>query len=141
MDPITGYRRRDARKRRTGLVREKVYEAVCGRVTWMRDATTPLDETARSIFTDLGYTVTENGSELLAERKWRTVRVTTADPCDAPEHGALRCFVAEEERAHDVCEELLETKPDYDWAVLGVDDAGEYEVYHPDADVVERLPA
>lgn len=98
----------------------------------MRDATTPLNETARSIFTDLGYTVTEDGPELLAERKWRTVRVTTDDPDDAPEHGSLRCFVADEERAHDVCQTLLDTKPDYDWAVLGVDNTGEYEVYHPE---------
>ena len=34
---------------------------------------TPLAEEARSIFTDLGYTVSGSGREFSAERKWRVV--------------------------------------------------------------------
>ena len=94
--------------------------------------TTPPTEAARSIFTDLGYTVSGSGCEFSAERKWRVVDVTAADEStELPESGDLRCFVAREDTAHDLRERLLATKPDYDWAVIGVDTAGEYEVLHP----------
>jgi hypothetical protein len=91
-----------------------------------------LDE-ARSIFTDLGYTVSEIGSELRAKRKWRIVYVTTSEPDEIPERGELRCFVTHEERAPVLCDDLLARAPEYDWAVMGLDDGGEYQVYHPDA--------
>ena len=94
-------------------------------------STTPSEE-ARSIFTDLGYTISGSGCELRAERKWRVVRVTAADEStELPDSGELRCFVAWRDAAHDVRERLLETKPDYDWAVIGVDSSEEYEVLHP----------
>lgn len=99
-------------------------------------STSLLDE-ARTIFTDLGYEVSDDGEELRAERKWRTVHVTTADPAEAPTGGSLRCFVARSEQAADVRERLLESEPDYDWAVIGVAD-DDYRVLHPSADV---LPA
>jgi len=98
---------------------------------------TPLVDRAKSIFSDLGYEVTSDGDELRAERKWRVVHVTTADPDDAPDTGKFRCFVAESDRAEGVREELRETQPNYDWAVIGVSD-GDYEVLHPTSDV---LPA
>lgn len=103
----------------------------------MGAVTTPLVDEAEAIFADLGYDVTRDGTELRAERKWRVVRVTTADPEDAPETGNFRCFVTESERAEAVRDELARTQPGYDWAVIAVDD-GEYEVLHPTADV---LPA
>lgn len=94
-------------------------------------STTPSAE-ARSIFTDLGYTVSENDDELRAERKWRVVRVMAADESTPlPESGDLRCFVAWQDAASDLRDRLLDATPDYDWAVIGVDDAGEYEVLHP----------
>lgn len=104
----------------------------------MGAVSTRLIDEARSIFTDLGYDVSTDGEELRAERKWRVVHVTTADPADAPSTGHLRCFVAEDERAQRVRDQLLDAAPDYDWAVIGVEDEGEYRVLHPDADV---LPA
>lgn len=103
----------------------------------MGAVSTSLDETARTIFTDLGYDVNDDGDELRAERKWRTVHVTTTDPAEAPSHGGLRCFVVRSERAGDTRDKLLDIEPDYDWAVIGVEDEG-YSVYHPSADV---LPA
>jgi hypothetical protein len=103
----------------------------------MGAVSTSLDEEARSIFTDLGYEVTEAGDELRAERKWRTVHVTTADPREAASHGSLRCFVAREDRAESVQDSLLSLEPDYDWAVISVD-GDDYRVLHPSADV---LPA
>lgn len=103
----------------------------------MGAVSTSLVEEARSIFTDLGYEVTEEGEELRAERKWRTVHVTTTDPEEASAHGGLRCFVAREDRAGDVRDRLLSLEPDYDWAVISVDGDG-YSVLHPSADV---LPA
>lgn len=98
---------------------------------------TSLDEVARSIFTDLGYDVIRDGGEFRAERKWRTVRVTTDNPEEAPETGQLRCFVTWADAASAVHDRLLSLKPDYDWAVIAVED-DDYEVLHPDADV---LPA
>jgi hypothetical protein len=103
----------------------------------MGAVSTSLVEEARTIFSDLGYEVTEDGDELRAERKWRTVHVTTVDPDDAATHGRLRCFVARGDRANTVRERLLSTEPDYDWAVMRVDE-GEYQVLHPTGDV---LPA
>lgn len=102
----------------------------------MGSVTTSLREEAERIFEDLGYTVSQDGGELCAERKWRVVRVTTADPADAPETGTLRCFVAWASDAPTVRNRLLEEKPDYDWAVIGVDESGHYRVYHPSADVL-----
>lgn len=103
----------------------------------MGAASTTLVDEARNVFHDLGYEVTEEGDELRAERKWRTVYVTTADPETANTHGRLRCFVARADRARDVQDRLLALEPDYDWAVVSIDD-DEYRVLHPSADV---LPA
>ncbi|MEF8806677.1 DUF7116 family protein [Natronomonas sp.] len=103
----------------------------------MGAVSTSLDEEARDIFTDLGYEVSEDGEELRAERKWRTVHVTTADPEQAATHGNLRCFVTRAEEASTVRERLLAVEPDYDWAVISVEENG-YQVLHPSADV---LPA
>ncbi|MFC6942957.1 hypothetical protein ACFQE8_23870 [Salinirubellus sp. GCM10025818] len=98
---------------------------------------TTLDDRARAVFSDLGYEVTREGDELRAERRWRTVYVTTQEPAEAETHGRLRCFVAPAERAASVRDDLLARAPDYDWAVIGVED-DDYTVLHPDADV---LPA
>ncbi|CAI49381.1 uncharacterized protein NP_2580A [Natronomonas pharaonis DSM 2160] len=103
----------------------------------MGAVTTSLDEEARTIFRDLGYEVTTENDELRAERKWRTVHVTTADPEEANTYGRLRCFVADADRAGEVRDRLLGLEPDYDWAVMSVED-GDYQVLHPSADV---LPA
>ncbi|PSP92230.1 hypothetical protein BRC78_03290 [Halobacteriales archaeon QH_8_68_33] len=95
----------------------------------MRAVTKPLDEQARSIFDDLGYTVSSRGSELLAERKWRVVHVTTAEgDGDPPESGEYRCFVASHEDVDAVERRLEQADPDYEWAVIGVDEDGDYEV-------------
>ncbi|PSQ03121.1 hypothetical protein BRC94_00105 [Halobacteriales archaeon QS_5_70_17] len=93
---------------------------------------TPLLDEARSIFADLGYTVTDLGTELRAERKWRIVYITAADPEEVSEDVDLRCFVASEDRAPPLRERLLERAPDYDWAVMTVADDGDYEVLHPE---------
>ncbi|CCQ37465.1 uncharacterized protein Nmlp_3335 [Natronomonas moolapensis 8.8.11] len=98
----------------------------------------PLVEEARSVFHELGYELTAEGEELRAERKWRTVYVTTVDPAEANTHGRLRCFVARAERAPEIQDRLLAMEPGYDWAVISIDEEGEYRVLHPSADV---LPA
>ncbi len=103
----------------------------------MGAVSTSLIEEARTVFDDLGYEVTEEDEELRAERKWRTVYVTAADPEEANTHGRLRCFVARSDRAPDVRDRLLELEPDYDWAVITIDE-DESGVLHPSADV---LPA
>jgi len=105
----------------------------------MAVVSTPLVEDARSIFTDLGYEVSDSGNELRADRKWRTVYVTDADPKAVSEAVDLRCFVARDDRAERLRDRLLAAAPDYDWAVMRVDSAEDYEVLHPQES--QALPA
>jgi len=100
----------------------------------MRAVNRPLDEQARSIFADLGYDVHASGTELLAERKWRVVHVTTVAADDeTPDSGTYRCFVAWNDDVDAVARRLRREDPDYEWAVVGVDDDGDYEVaYTPE---------
>jgi hypothetical protein len=102
----------------------------------MRAVTKPLDEQARSIFADLGYEVQSRGTELLAERKWRSVQVTTVAADDeTPESGDYRCFVAWRDDVDAVADRLRRADPCYEWAVLGVDEDGDYEVTHAPTNV------
>lgn len=98
--------------------------------------TTHLVEQAQSIFADLGYTVSGNGPEFRAERKWRVVRVTALDsPKTPPEDGDLRCFVTPERYASELRRTISRFDPGYDWAIIGVEEAGDgYEVFHPPAE-------
>ncbi|WP_435184553.1 DUF7116 family protein [Halobellus sp. EA9] len=105
----------------------------------------PPSEDARAIFSRLGYSVSGDGAEFVAERKWRTVRVTAlADGDDLNGRRALadggepsndyqfRCFVAPKEATGDVQNRLASVDPGYEWAVIGVDDDGDYDVHLPD---------
>ena len=95
----------------------------------MRAVTKHLDEKAQSIFADLGYTLTDRGEEYLAERKWRVVHVTPATALDeAPESGDYRCFVTWTDAVSDLEARLESADPDYEWAIIGVHDDGDYEV-------------
>lgn len=97
----------------------------------MATVTTSLTERAESIFTDLGYVVEDEGAELRAVRKWRVVQVTPVDRHEeTPDSGTFRCFVTWGERATEVQSRLANADPDYEWAVMGVDENGEYDVYH-----------
>ena len=105
----------------------------------------PLED-ARAIFRRLGYSVSGDGPEFVAERKWRTVRVTAVSDGDdlhsrraladggepTPEY-RFRCFVAPKSATGDVRTRLERVDPTYEWAVIGVDDAGEYDVHLPSA--------
>lgn len=97
----------------------------------MATGTTPPVEQARSIFDDLGYTVRGAGAEFTAERKWRAVRVTpTADgaaPADDPSE-QYRCFVTWTEHSGELRQRLRRVDPEYEWAIIEVSDAGDYEV-------------
>ena len=95
-------------------------------------STAPVEE-ARSIFSDLGYTVTGDGPEFSAQRKWRSVTVRVIDePDNRPQAGELCCFVTWREDASDLRRRLLSLDPEYDWAVIGVD-GDDYEVVHAPA--------
>jgi hypothetical protein len=94
----------------------------------MGTVTTSPIEQARSIFADLGYTVSDEGRDLRAERDWKVVRVSEA--CEsALETTAdeLRCFVADHESASEFSRRLSDADPEYEWAIIGVQD-GEYSV-------------
>ncbi|NHN48597.1 hypothetical protein G9464_13475 [Halostella sp. JP-L12] len=95
----------------------------------MGPVSTPLDEQARSIFNDLGYTVTGDGEEFRAEREWKSVRVTvTEDADETPDSGRLRCFVTYREQAPRLRDRLQRSEPEYEWAIICVEDDDEYEV-------------
>lgn len=97
----------------------------------MATVTTSLAEKAETVFTDLGYVVDRDGREIRAQRKWRSVQVTPVDtPTEAPASGDLRCFVTWEDRADELRDRLASCEPDYEWAVIGVEESGEYEVHH-----------
>jgi len=98
----------------------------------MATVTTPLAEKAEAIFTTLGYEVTGTGSELRAQRKWRTVHVTAmGKPERPPTDGDFRCFVTWADRTEEIRRHLRGADLDYQWAVMGVDESGEYEVHDP----------
>jgi hypothetical protein len=108
----------------------------------------PPVEEARAIFRRLGYEVSGSGPELLAERKWRTVRVTaTASRPDgavadggAPRDSGyrLQCFVTWAEETGELVGSLRRSAPDFEWAVIGVErGSDEYEVVRD----TEPIPA
>jgi hypothetical protein len=99
----------------------------------------PPVEEARAIFRRLGYEVSGNGPELLAERKWRTVHVI-ATPSDTDrllaDGGTARnaeyrfqCFVTWADETRNLADRLRRAATDTEWAVIGVErDSDDYEV-------------
>jgi hypothetical protein len=110
----------------------------------------PPVEEARAVFRRLGYEVSGNGPELLAERKWRTVRVTVTSvdgdrvladggTVDDAEYG-FRCFVTWADRTGDLVERLRGAAPACEWAVIGVErDSDDHEVVRGAS--TDRAPA
>ncbi|PSP63604.1 hypothetical protein BRC76_02650 [Halobacteriales archaeon QH_8_67_36] len=95
----------------------------------MAAVSTSLDEQARSIFDDIGYTVSRTEDGLRAAHKWREVGVTVLDD-DAviPESGEMHCFVTRASEAPALGDRLSRMDVPYDWAVLGVREDGGYDV-------------
>jgi thiosulfate/3-mercaptopyruvate sulfurtransferase len=74
----------------------------------MATVTTPLAERAERVFRDLGYTVTTEGSQLRAERKWRSVRVTPVEEAtEVPAPDDYHCFVTWAEEATEIGLEMM----------------------------------
>ncbi|WP_336037815.1 DUF7116 family protein [Halobacterium yunchengense] len=95
----------------------------------MGTVSTPPDEQARSIFDDLGYSLAGDGTEFSATRDWKEIRVTAVtDDVDADDDGAYRCFVTWADNAAALERELSRLDPPYEWAVMGVQEDGDYEV-------------
>jgi hypothetical protein len=95
----------------------------------MGAVTTSLDEQARSIFDELGYSVSRTGTELRAEYKWRVVTISVLDGDESlPESGDLRCFVTRASDLRRVRDRLTRKGVDYDWAVIGIRENGGYDV-------------
>lgn len=96
----------------------------------MGTVTTQLASQARTIFSELGYTVSDDGHEMRAERKWRVVQVTPMpEPTDPPTAGDLRCFVTWADRTGELRRRLTRRNLSYDWAIIGVTNDGDYEVF------------
>ena len=106
----------------------------------MAPVSTPPVEQARSIFSELGYTVSGDGDEFRAERKWRVVRVTAlADPGATPDGGELRCFVTWSDNAPQLRRKLRQIDPEYEWAIISVRDGGDYEVTRAPPSVAQAV--
>ncbi|QCJ46450.1 hypothetical protein [Haloprofundus sp. MHR1] len=98
----------------------------------MAPVTMPPVEAAKTIFTRLGYTVSGEGTDLRAERKWRTVQVTAVADDDTmgrtladggrDDGPPFRCFVTWDEHADSLCRRLERTARTYEWAVISVGD-------------------
>jgi hypothetical protein len=98
----------------------------------MGTVNSPLGRKAQSIFSDLGYDITSNGSGFRATRKWRAVEVTPMpEPREPPTAGELRCFVTWTDSVSAVERRLQQADPDYEWAIVGVADDGDYDVEIP----------
>jgi len=96
----------------------------------MGAVSTSLDEQARSIFDDIGYTVSRTDDGLRAAHKWREVGVTIYDEDTAiPDSGDLHCFVTRADNAPALRDRLRRRDVGYDWAVLGVREDGDYDVF------------
>jgi len=95
----------------------------------MGAVSTSLDERARTIFDDIGYTVSRTDDGLRAAHKWREVGVTVLDDQGSiPESGEMRCFVTRAPEAPDLGNRLSRMDVAYDWAVIGVREDGSYDV-------------
>lgn len=95
----------------------------------MGTVSTPPVEQARSIFNDLGYTISGDGPEFRAEREWKVVHVSAInEPQETPDSGTLRCFVTYRETAELLERQLTQLNPDYEWAIISVTDDAEYDV-------------
>jgi hypothetical protein len=97
--------------------------------------TIPPSKEARSVFERLGYAISGDGPEFVAERKWRSVRVRTLCSEDArraeslaEEYTGLQCLVTWMDCVDDVRERLPD-HADGEWAIIGVDDDGNHEVH------------
>ncbi|MGB9987700.1 DUF7116 family protein [Salarchaeum japonicum] len=89
----------------------------------------PPSEEAKSIFADLGYSVAGDGATFTAARDWKEVEVlAVTDDVDTPSGDRMRCFVTWKDYVPDLGELLDRAAPDYDYAVIGVEEDGEYEV-------------
>lgn len=87
------------------------------------------------MFERLGYAVSGNGPEFVAERKWRSVRVRTLCAEDAKRADALptddagmQCLVTWMDCVEELRERMRDA-PEGEWAIIGVDDEGNHEVH------------
>jgi len=88
----------------------------------------PSDE-AKSIFADLGYSVSGDGTTFTAARDWKEIEVlAVTNDVDTPNGDRMRCFVTWSDCVHDLGAALDSAAPDYEYAVIGVEEDGEYEV-------------
>lgn len=100
----------------------------------MGAVSTSLGEQAKSIFDEIGYSVSRTETELRAANKWREVRITVCEAHEEPpETGELRCFVTWASMADELNRRLSQRELPYDWAVIGVRDDGDYDVVRPEA--------
>lgn len=102
----------------------------------------PPTEEAKAVFSDLGYTISGSGTEFIAQRKWRRVRVTVLGSDSVADVGRARpdggtderprfqCFVTWKGYTGELHERLAETGPADEWAIIGVDADGDHEVLH-----------
>lgn len=102
----------------------------------MASVRAPPIEQARSVFDDLGYSVTGDGRSFRATRDWKEVQVTAIGRPDRAsvtpseqEGDVLRCFVAWQDQCGELASRLTAALSG-EWALIAVDEDGEYQVMH-----------
>lgn len=99
----------------------------------MGSVTIPPVEQARSIFHDLGYTVSGSDvpTDFRAERGWKVVHVSAvSDPDEANDASSegLRCFVTHRDCGRALRRRLQRSDPDFEWAIITIDGNEGYDV-------------
>lgn len=97
----------------------------------------PPTSEAKDVFKRLGYSVNGDATSFTATRRWREVDVVVLDRHEATSpdpklvadtEPSLRCFVTWEDNAEELQQHLIDYKPPYDWAVIGVTEDGSHSV-------------
>jgi len=96
----------------------------------MVTGSTPPSDEARQIFSELGYEITgDDGDTFRAAREWKEVDVlAVTNEVRTGSGGGMRCFVTWEDHVERLERRLEADDHDYEWAVIGVSENGDYEV-------------
>jgi hypothetical protein len=95
----------------------------------MGTAVSPPTDRARSIFDELGYDVAGDGPTFSATREWKQVTVSAVtEEISTPTTSGYRCFVTWADALDTVAARLEALDLDADWALIGVERDGSYEV-------------
>lgn len=98
----------------------------------MPHANKALIDRARTIFTELGYSIDGSDTEFTATREWKAVQVVaTEDDVDVRSADEpYKCFIVDQGNIDALEHEIRRRDPEYEWAIIGITEDG-YDVATP----------